>query len=286
MPEAPAPDQRTGRPEPEVVETGHIGLGHRSRRGDAVRAWYRGACVPFPTMRDAAKDGTFPIAHSADQLRRVVPDGREDLSYAAAFEIGRLLALSQLSIVSAMMRFRGEQFGAARIRQLLADITALQIPAVLNAGATMSHFVALQMIDNIVQNPARIIGPRRPVADPGRELTVRGDLDEIIATGLGLDLAAVRKASDQLGILTALTRTQAPIANPRGRIEIDQQVLRSTLNAELNRTLNVAAPQKVVPVPRVQRGAKQIIEAEAKPDALDELIANATEPLTGEEEDI
>lgn len=40
----------------EVVQTGHIGLDHRTRRGDPVRAWYRGQLVPFPTERDPAHE--------------------------------------------------------------------------------------------------------------------------------------------------------------------------------------------------------------------------------------
>jgi len=104
-PEPPPHPQR-----PEVMETGHIHLDHRTRRGDRTQAWYRGPLVPHPTLRDAPPDPDhpgLPLAHASDQLRRVVPEGGEDLSYAAAFEIGRLLALSQLSIVSALLRFRG-----------------------------------------------------------------------------------------------------------------------------------------------------------------------------------
>ena len=45
---APAPpvDTPATDPGPEVVETGHIGLDQRSRRGDPVRSWYRGPFVP------------------------------------------------------------------------------------------------------------------------------------------------------------------------------------------------------------------------------------------------
>ena len=119
-------------PRPEVVQTGHIGLDHRTRRGDAVRAWYRGPLVPFPTPRDRPpKNEPLPLAHSADQLRRVIPDGREDLSLAAAFEIGRLLALSQLSVVSALLRFRAEQFGAGRVREMLARVAAVRAARLL-----------------------------------------------------------------------------------------------------------------------------------------------------------
>ncbi|MGE0100787.1 MAG: hypothetical protein AB7H86_19125 [Blastocatellales bacterium] len=259
----------------ELVQTGHIGLDHRSRRGDRMRAWYRGPCVPFPTKRDQAKPGEpLEVAHSADQLRRVVPDGREDLSYAAAFEIGRLLALSQLSIVSALMRFRNEQFGAGRIRRLIEEIAAVKLPSALDAAVDMSRFVALRMMDEMMVNPQRVLGPRRPIADPGRPLDVRGDLDEIIATGLGLDLAAIRKTSDRVGILAALEGVAAPIASKDGRIEINRQTvlgLNNVLQTELGRVLDVAAPQPVI---RARRGAR---DAAPPADALDDLIDNAQE---------
>lgn len=269
---------------PEVVQTGHIGLGHRSRRGDSVRAWYRGPCVPFPTIRDEASGGGLPpLAHSADQLRRVVPDGREDLALAAAFEIGRLLALSQLSVVSALMRFRSEQFGVGRIRELIAQLTPFNIPEIVDARIDLGRFVALQMIDQLVKNPAQMIGPRRPIADPGRELIVRGDLDTVIATGLGIDLGALQKMSDQVGILAALAKAEVPIANKSGNLEFDERAvagLRSALNSELNNALNVAAPKPVLRTTRSKQAG-----AAAAPDALDELIGRA-EHLTSDEEGI
>ena len=266
---------------PEVVQTGHIGLGHRSRRGDPMLAWYRGPCVPFPTTRDAA--GGALLAHSADQLRRVVPDGREDLALAAAFEIGRLLALSQLSVVSALMRFRSEQFGVGRIRELIAQLTPFKIPEIVDARVDLGRFVALQMIDELVKNPAQMIGPRRPIADPGRELIVHGDLDTVIATGLGIDLGALQKMSDQVGILAALAKAEVPIANKSGNVEIDKLAvagLRSALNAELQSALNVAAPKPVLRTTRSKRPG-----AAAAPDVLDELIGRA-EHFTSDEENI
>ena len=58
----------------------------------------------------------------------MIPDGREDLALAAAFEIGRLLALSQLSVVSALLRFRAEQFGAGRVREMLSQLLPFELP--------------------------------------------------------------------------------------------------------------------------------------------------------------
>ena len=108
-------------PLPEVALTGHVALSHRSRHGDPARSWYRGPLGPQPTVRAAPVDGVLPMAHVSDQLRKVVPDGREDISLAAMFEIGRLLTLSKPTLVAAMMDWRRELFGAARAREL-ADL--------------------------------------------------------------------------------------------------------------------------------------------------------------------
>lgn len=274
----PPPETPPARPAPEVVETGHIGLGQRSRRGDPVRAWYRGPFVPFPTERDRESGGKLPLAHSADQLRRVVPDGREDLSLASAFEIGRLLGLSQLSIVSALLRFRGEQFGAGRVRELLSRVTDFELPELLEERIDLGRYVALQVLDAIVKSPADAIGPRRPVADPGREVLVRGDLDEVISGGLGIDLAKVRKVGAQIGVLAAVEQTRAPVASKPGAAKLDAQALaglRGALSSELARVADVAAPTLRGPVGPAVRGAQ------APTDALDDVIDRAHD---GEEE--
>lgn len=273
-PNAPAADAA-----PEVVQTGHIGLDHRTRRGDPTRAWYRGPCVPFPTPRDStAKNEPLALAHSADQLRRVIPDGREDLSLAAAFEIGRLMALSQLSVVSALLRFRAEQFGAGRVREILAELMPFAIPSLAelrDARIDMGRFVALQVLPVLAKNTDRMIGPQRPLADPGRPLRVDGDLDRLVAAGLGFDLAALRKRADAVGVLSALQTTAVPLAMKPGETPNEKLVvpaLRAALQGELQRTLAVAVPPKptVVTRPGVRRA-----QAAPLPDALDQLIAHA-----------
>ncbi len=277
-------DATTGGPVPEVVQTGHVGLQHCSRRGDPMQAWYRGPCVPFPTTRDkATSGGLLPLAHAADQLRRVVPDGREDLSLASAFEIGRLLALSQLSVVSALIRFRSEQFGIGRIRELLARLSPYAIPKIVDTRVDLGRFVALQMIGDLVGNQAERLGPRRPIADPGRELKLRGELDAVIANGLGLDLAVLRKQSDQVGLLAALAKAEVPMANRSGILEIDKQAvagLRSALNSELSQALLVAAPPLVRRTTRVGRTTAAVPLL----DALDELIAQTAERSPNDKE--
>ena len=281
---APAADAPPpARPAVEVVETGHIGLGHRARRGDTMRAWYRGPFVPFPTLRDPADGGGPLLAHDSDQLRRVVPGGREDLSLAAAFEIGRLLGLSQLSIVSALLRFRGEQFGAGRVRELLSTLTPFNIPPLIDTTVDLGRFVAVQMLGEFVKNPAETIGPRRPIADPGRELSVKGDLDQLIATGLGLDIERLRKTSDQLGIVTAVGQARVPIANTSGAIKLNEAILsglRGALTKELSQTLEIAAPHLEG---NFSKGRRRTRRAPSR-DALDALLERAA-PQEEQEED-
>jgi hypothetical protein len=263
---------------PEVVETGHIGLDHRTRRGDRTRAWYRGPFVPFPTKRDYLPgDQPPPLAHDADQLRRVVPDGREDLSLSAAFEIGRLLGLSQLSVVSALLRFRAEQFGAARVREILAALTELTLPPISSQPIDLGRFIALDLVSKVAGDTSQMLGPRRPVADPGRPLEVKGDLDQLIASGLGLDVNVLRKTSSQIGIVAALAQTTVPIANPDGSKVLDARgttALRTALNTTLNQVANVASPPVLK---RTARGAKPT------PDPLERLIGS--DASIDEEED-
>ncbi len=266
-------------PPAEVVETGHIGLDHRTRRGDPVRAWYRGPLVPFPTLRQQPVGGVLPVAHSADQVRRVVPDGREDLSMSAAFEIGRLLGLSQLSVVSALLRFRAEQFGVGRVHSLLDTITNFEIPGIFDQRIDLGRFVAVSLIAELAVKSEEMIGGRRPVADPGRPIDIRGELDEAIAAGLGFDLGAVRTRGQSVGIAAALAETTAPVAHAGGGLEFDEQVigdLRNALATELNRVVSVALPVerlRAPPLGRRTRGSRSARAAAA--DALDELIDRA-----------
>jgi hypothetical protein len=116
----------SARPLPLVTATGHVATAHDTRRGEHATAWFRGPLVADPVDRPGARpDGRYPLAHHADQLRRVSPDGREDLSYATAFEIGRLLALSQPGVVAAFNQWRRQRFAAATTAALGEHLAAV-----------------------------------------------------------------------------------------------------------------------------------------------------------------
>ena len=65
---------------------------------------------------------------------------------------------------------------------------------------------------------------------------MKGDLDKVIADGLGIDLAVVQKTSSQLGIVQALAQASVPVANPDGSKVLDSHGL-NALRGALSTTL-------------------------------------------------
>jgi hypothetical protein len=184
----------SARPLPLVTATGHVATAHETRLGTATAAWFRGALVPTPVDRVGPRpDGRYPLAHHADQLRRVSPDGREDLSYAAAFEIGRLLALSQPSVVAALNQWRRQHFAAATTAALAEHLAAVA-PAVLGD--------LFRRVDPLVDRPWTVPdglpGPPPP-ADPRAAAGVGRRFVRGLLSALGeqpTDLAPARPLAD------------------------------------------------------------------------------------------
>ena len=279
QPPPPPPTQSapTEPPRPvtaRVLGTGHLELGHRTRRGDAVQAWYRGPLVPHPTKRDEPVDDLLPLAHSADQLRRTVPDGTEDLAHAAAFEIGRLLALSQLSIVSGLLRFRAEQFGKERVRQVVDSFVPFD-GLLAGTGSSLSQLVSHTLVEALATRTTATIGPVRPVVDPGRPIKVSGDLDKVVAAGLGLDLESIRKVAGKVGMAAAVAATDAPVA--RRDAEVTDELTARLMDAALETRVAEAVGVALAGTNRVVVDRVRGVQAQPAPDALDDLIDQAAQ---------
>jgi hypothetical protein len=254
-----APPPASPRPDPELAETGHVGLPHQTRRGDHVRAWFRGPACAHPTVREQAdKAGRLPLAHTSDQLRIVVPDGREDVSLAAAFEIGRLLALSQPAVVNALMRWRREQFGAQRAAELAAEALIPILGGLLDHRQPgLGALVGRQVVLATAQQPDKVLAPARPLVDPGRPLTyARGDLNALIANGLGFSLDQVTKVAQRIGIVAALA--DAPVASTDQRepaltgpafaaLQSDLDGAVTSIAADVLKSAPTPAPAEVAP---------------------------------------
>lgn len=273
-PAAPAP-----RPDSEVAETGHIGLAHRTRIGDAVRAWYRGPFVPSPTDREFATTPQGPaVAHTSDQLRAVVPDGREDLSLAIAFEIGRLLALSRPAFVSALMQWRREQFGSERARRLAGRATAsagklahaLKESTLANIGPLLGKTLVLE---TSIKRDA-VLGPVRPPVDPGRPIDYFGDdVLGLLSVGLAID-ASVLKVLKETGSASVLDNAAVPLGKTAGdATRFDH--LKQSVQAEVERIATDAFDAKR-PAPRTggKVGRTKTLDTT---DAVDKIIRKLIE---------
>jgi len=86
---------KNNNPEAEkYLAMGYVPLSHALRQGKKTVSWYHG---PLITGQNLTDDLTLPI-RAADQLVRYNPsNGLFDISYAAAWELGRLLALQSKS---------------------------------------------------------------------------------------------------------------------------------------------------------------------------------------------
>jgi hypothetical protein len=275
----PAP----ARPATELAETGHVGLAHQTRRGDEVEAWFRGPDSPHPTVREQPDaDGRLPLAHTSDQLRLVVPDGREDVSLAAAFEIGRLLALSQPAVVNALLRWRQEQFGTERAARLaaeaLADALSVLGQDLPQRDAGLGALVGRKLVEAAAAQPDAVLAPARPLVDPGRPLTyARGDLDKLVADGLGFSLEAVTKVARQVGIVAALADSSVASADEREGALTGPAI--AALQSNLDRAIDSLAADvlKHGPAPPDRDVAVQAPSKRPRKDDLDRLLDSLEE---------
>ena len=216
-----------GRAPLEVVETGHVGLAHRTRHGDVVRSWYRGPMTPHP-HQDADAD-RLPLAHVSDQLRIVIPDGREDVSLASAFEIGRLLALSRPSLVSALLQWRQGSYHVARrqsvwseqegfLRDLLGGLDVVDE----RIGVLLGRAFA----GRLAASPEGVLGSPRDLVDAGRPLVIDDDVRSVVARGFGLG------GDDLAGDLEGVLGTIRGIELPGAVLDqvLDTRFVRDTLH--------------------------------------------------------
>ena len=90
----------------EAFERGYAPLDHHIRNGESTVSWYRGPLVPLWYR----KLETYPYLPCADAaLRYNYETGLLDASYAAAWQLGRLLALQNTHFARALYRYRNQE---------------------------------------------------------------------------------------------------------------------------------------------------------------------------------
>jgi len=103
---------------------GYTAFNHAMRQGEKTVSWYRGPLVPL--NYDKPKQIQEPVK-SADELLRYDPGtGLFDATYAAAWQLGRLLALQNQGFALALKRFRTVLRAEAERQMRLAELEDLK----------------------------------------------------------------------------------------------------------------------------------------------------------------
>lgn len=148
-----------------ALKLGYTPANHHTRQGDRTVSWYRGPFVPFevpPTIFVRVPDGgnDTPPIQTADEAIRYEPEtGMMDISYAAAWQLGRLLALQDKGFSVALTRWKRantrtvfEKFERQVLEAALGETLALNADRAQSAVPKMHQAVARLICDKLKPN--------------------------------------------------------------------------------------------------------------------------------------
>lgn len=126
----------------QIIDRGYTLLRHQMRQGDRTLSLYRGPLVPL----SVPTENNLPI-NCADEALRFYPDwGLFDVSYAAAWQLGRLLALQNRGFITALNQWKRQhrrnslvERQKEKLQQLLGENT-LPEEDDLEADEEVDHF--------------------------------------------------------------------------------------------------------------------------------------------------
>lgn len=99
------------------LESGFVPLAHRFRQGDSSVSWYHGPLLPAREAPLSTKPSRFTTARAADELLLYNRNqGMFDVSYAAAWELGRLLMLENTRTATALYEWKRSRAQAQAAR--------------------------------------------------------------------------------------------------------------------------------------------------------------------------
>lgn len=140
------------------LQAGLTALPHQFRMGDRSVSWYRGPFVPFPVAHTGALElndrqlglleGEYRATDADALLCYLEQDGMFDISYAAAYELGRFLSLSQPGFCQSLAQYKKAQ---ARYRKLLDDDQKRRTQA-LNHGVLIAHLPYARLNPDVLNN--------------------------------------------------------------------------------------------------------------------------------------
>lgn len=135
-----------------ALDSGHIPLNHQARDGEQKTSFYRGPMVPVGVERNT-NEGPY---HTSDQARRIDPlTGLENVGYASAFELGRLMALNDAKFALELLKWRRK--GHQRASKLISGKSIKD-----KLGLLIPQFDPRQFLDHqiLIEQLLDRVGPR------------------------------------------------------------------------------------------------------------------------------
>ncbi|HEY0323884.1 MAG TPA: hypothetical protein VGC66_23245 [Pyrinomonadaceae bacterium] len=187
----------------EALEIGFVPLQNDMRVGEKTTSWYRGPLTPAPTKPDLAYG---PYRYS-DHAMHYDPDtGMLNLGYAAAWQIGRLLALSDGNFARSLFNWRRQYFRTQRQTSDQQQVESRVAPALAmteeaeptGAGVTtmMRNFMATKVVRLRAEFPKIIPRGQPPLEHPAPGILSQDEVADLWSVGLDPVQALRRKLKE------------------------------------------------------------------------------------------
>lgn len=134
-------------PAKDRLAAGYVPLSYLTRTGEQTYAWYRGPFAPF-LPKEFTKPGQFQTADAA--VIYDAANGIFDMSLAAAWQVGRAMALSDKSFGANLLAWRRKSSALTDRLQYVLSIQDLATPADLTAAVQSNYF--RQQFDKVLES--------------------------------------------------------------------------------------------------------------------------------------
>ncbi|GHC60023.1 hypothetical protein [Streptomyces cinnamoneus] len=194
----------------ERLDLGYVPVAHALPSAEHTFAWYRGPFTPVVAQAVPVPDGGH-FRHADEALVYLTDTGVFDVSYAAAFTLGRTLALSDATLAATVSAFRARARRVAhraltrarttphpardRFHELIEDGLGARLHAAATTPAGTHGAPA----------PRRAVGgvPRPPAVTDLRDRLRSGVTRDLLLAALKEPLAPLMSALDQVTLLAA-----------------------------------------------------------------------------------
>jgi hypothetical protein len=159
----------------QPIGYGYVPADYRTRLGERTVAWYRGPCLPVRMERNMQ-----PIYQSAQAALVYDQDtGLFDVSFAAAWQAGRLLALADREFSTVLLTWIRENHRLSEL--LLERIELFQNYAQLGPGDLLTPQLTSRLLRRLIAEgvAARLAGPAPPFGPPGDPSGLLGQLHRL-----------------------------------------------------------------------------------------------------------